>query len=131
MVLSNLLHAVLVDVEGCFGLWLVQAVQLSLLLEDGLGQLFVLKFAHAQRLCDVLPHLVLFEVALPLLDLELLLADLVQVLHHFALLAQVQVLLVHLLFYFELARFHILKLYLPCNKGGSCLALLVPIANVK
>ena len=69
-----------------------------------------------ERFADVLPHLLLFEVFLPLFHLEVLLVDLLQILVHFFVLSERRVLLIDLLLDFELAGLHVLKFDLPGNE---------------
>ena len=114
--LADLLDGVLVDVERSSPLWRVELVDLGLLLDQVLCQLFVLKLTHVERFADVLPHLLLFEVFLPLLHLEVLLVDLLQILVHFFVLPQRRVLLIDLLLDFELAGLHVFQLDLPGNE---------------
>ena len=114
--LADLLDRVLVDVERLRRLLLVELVDLHLLLDEVVSELLVGALAIAQRLHDILAHLLLLEVLLPLLHLEVLLVDLVQVRVHFLLLAQSQVLLVHLFLGLKLAHFGVLKFDLARNE---------------
>lgn len=131
VVLANFFDAVLVNVQRCLCLRPVQFVYLSFLLKDILSLFFVFNFAHVQGQGDVFTHLLLLEVVLPLLNLELFLANLVQVLHNLLLLAQRRILLVHLLFDLVLANFHVFQLDLTGNQRHPLPALHVPFAKVE
>ena len=75
------------DVKRFAFLRRVESVDLSLFLQQVLRQLRVDELAHAQRVRQVFPHLLLFQIALPLLDLKVLAVDLVEYDVHLLLLA--------------------------------------------
>ena len=107
------------NVQGLCPSGRVKLVDLGLLLDQVLRHSFVGVLAQAKRLYHIFSHLLLLEVVLPLLILEVLLVDLVQILVHLLVCAQLQVLRVDLFFGLELARFHVFKLCLASNKISS------------
>lgn len=131
VVLANLLDTVLVDVQRGLRRSLVQFVYLSFLLKDILSLFFVFSLAHVERLDDILAHLLLLEVVLPLFYLKLLPPNLVQVLHHLLFMTQVCIFLVHGFLNFVLAHLHIFQLDLAGNERFAFVTFSISHAKVE
>ncbi len=76
------------DIQGFHLLWLVQFVDLGFFLDQILSHFFVSHLTHVQRLVNILTHLLLFQVILPLFNLKVLSVDLLQVLIHLLILPE-------------------------------------------
>ena len=72
---------------------MIQFIHLLLLYQYVVGKLSVFELTHLQRFGNILSHLLLLEALLPLLNLEVLLVDLLQVRVHLGVLTKCYVFL--------------------------------------
>ena len=93
-----------------------------------MSQLSVSLFSQAQRLSDILSHLLLFIVTLPLFYRVMLTINLVKIMVHFLLMAKGHVSIIDFLLCAVLSYLHILELDLASDQ---CAALTTSVITFK